>query len=843
MHTELDTLDKKYMFIVDNVDLALSIIDAGFNVVALQNDSEGYFSLDGLMEYLSSIEFRGTCRMDYMFVPACSTKNANDALAEFFRAEMLNFREGWKLFKDKDYLQKLSYRTEIQKLLHGFIDRYEKPPETEPDLDRFHILDKNGNPSSPFDIAIVEEILETVPFFVLQEIPFVYEHGVYLEDRKGCRLKRIIQKHLYRKLIHASTLGSIYALLVIQPEVQKSFYDLYNMPAHWINFRNGYYDPIERVMIDHDPKYLSLNQVPHEFHPEKKASALAGGEVIRAYLDTSLPDPREQQLFWEYAGYCMTIDTQMQKFLMLTGNGGTGKSVLIDLVQKLVGMENCSNIPIQDLNRRFYATGMFGKLLNACGDIPCQAMSSTDVIKKSVGEDAIVFEKKGKDATHFFSQAKLLFSANGMPENLDDKSEAYYRRLMILELDHVISAEKKDTKLKEKVGKEMTFAVHMAMEALSTLYVRGFFDESDRSKELVKKLRRASDSVQAFLDEMICSKEGSRIARSQMFRMYDDYCSDNGRQPLGKMKNKSAEGNGEATVERLKDALHQYQYLYEEYGADPLDTFYEDVEKKLTDVMKSDQELRDPAMIREAQKIWGKVETPFVISFGYTRDAFDYIEFAILILAILSAALAAPVFSERYRSGEDSVLRCTLYGRGKLVRITVLAELTVVSVMYFAGIGMHLLLSDMIFGFETLKESVQTLYTVYSLPGMNLLDLQIVLALAGWLCCMAVTAMSLCISARVTEPSTSMVLALILVILPMLLYSIGGGASWTIALLPSASAGLSNNMLMSLVDLRFLKLGDRVFWYPVVLVCTAAVEFFLFAVITHFVYSRHQVAK
>lgn len=129
------------------------------------------------------------------------------------------------------------------------------------------------------------------------------------------------------------------------------------------------------------------------------------------------------------------------------------------------------------------------------------------------------------------------------------------------------------------------------------------------------------------------------------------------------MKNKSAEGNGEATVERLKDALHQYQYLYEEYGADPLDTFYEDVEKKLTDVMKSDQELRDPAIIREAQKIWGEVETPFVISFGYTRDAFDYIEFAILILAILSAALAAPVFSERYRSGEDSVLRLSLQGR------------------------------------------------------------------------------------------------------------------------------------------------------------------------------------
>ena len=353
------------------------------------------------------------------------------------------------------------------------------------------------------------------------------------------------------------------------------------------------------------------------------------------------------------------------------------------------------------------------------------------------------------------------------------------------------------------------------------------------------------------------------------------------------LKEASADGNGEATIERLKDALRTYQSLYEEYETDPLesgfpldvlwrdvqpirallrmitqtyslpdgtidlqtlsvddlDSFYEDVENKLTAVMESDQELRRPAMIRMAQQIFHKVKTPFTISQGYTRDAFDYIEFTILFLVILSATLAAPAFSERYGSGEDSILRCTVFGRGKLVRTTVIAELTVVTAMYFIGITLHLLISDMIFGVETLKESVQTLYTVYSLPNMSLLDLQIILALAGWLCCLTVTTMALCISARVTETSTAMVLSLIIVILPTLLYSIGGGASWLLALLPSASVGLSNNMLMSLVDLRFLMLGDTAFWYPIVLVCTSTVEFFLFGIITHIMYAKHQVTK
>ena len=353
------------------------------------------------------------------------------------------------------------------------------------------------------------------------------------------------------------------------------------------------------------------------------------------------------------------------------------------------------------------------------------------------------------------------------------------------------------------------------------------------------------------------------------------------------LKEASAGGNGEATIERLKDALRTYQSLYEEYETDPLesgfpldvlwrdvqpirallrmitqtysppdgtidlqtlsvddlDSFYKDVENKLTAVMESDQELRRPAMIRMAQQIFHKVKTPFTISQGYTRDAFDYIEFTILFLVILSATLAAPAFSERYGSGEDSILRCTVFGRGKLVRMTVFAELTVVTAMYFIGIALHLLISDMVFGVETLKESVQTLYTVYSLPNMSLLDLQIILALAGWLCCLTVTTMALCISARVTETSTAMVLSLIIVILPTLLYSISGGASWLLALLPSASVGLSNNMLMSLVDLRFLMLGDTAFWYPIVLICTSTVEFFLFGIITHIMYAKHQVTK
>ena len=363
-----------------------------------------------------------------------------------------------------------------------------------------------------------------------------------------------------------------------------------------------------------------------------------------------------------------------------------------------------------------------------------------------------------------------------------------------------------------------------------------------------------------------------------------------GKEAISFLEEASAAGNGEVTIENLKSALQTYQDLYNEYGKDPskpglsddkfpldvywdkihpinprlrmlttaygtnekpadlmslkssdLDGFYEACESRLEDTMRSDDMLRDPEYISKAQSIYSKVKRPFTVSHGYTRDAFDYVSFTILILVLLSAVMAAPVFSERYESGEDSIIRCTEFGRGKLIGAALMAMLTASSFMYLVGIGAHLLVSDMIYGTDALKESVQVLYTVYSLPSLSILGLQIVLALTGWLCCIAITVMATCISAIMQESSTAMVISIIMVVLPTFMYMGIGSVNWVLALMPSATVGLSNNMLYSLVDLRFLKIGGMAVWYPVVLVIADIIEMVAFGVFARFAYIRHQV--
>ena len=154
--------------------------------------------------------------------------------------------------------------------------------------------------------------------------------------------------------------------------------------------------------------------------------------------------------------------------------------------------------------------------------------------KKAVGEDTLIYEKKGQDAIHFHSYAKLLFSTNEMPQNLEDKSDAFYRRLLILDMNRVVKSGEKDLHLKEKVQAESDYAIHMAMIALKNLYEQGKFTESEHSKECVREVQRTSDSICAFIDESLVRAKGKRLKRSEVFHMYEEYCKENGRQGHGK---------------------------------------------------------------------------------------------------------------------------------------------------------------------------------------------------------------------------------------------------------------------------------------------------------------------
>ena len=318
METNPEGTAQTYIFLVDNQDIALNIVMSGYQAICLVQEDDGYyFSVDSFIEEMRSIQFTGSCQSAYHYVAACTVKWMNDKLQTFFKDAGLDGKAGWQLFKEKEYLGKLDNQKEVEKLLEQYILRFERNPKEEPELSRFHLFDAKGNVKGVRDMEIVDYLVENVQFFVVGITPYYYEHGVFLEDHDGVRMKYRIQKLIYRDQVQSGVIKRIYNLLIAQPKVHREAYELNKQPVRWINFKNGYYDPVTGEMLEHNPDYLTINQIPFPYYPEDREQVLHGGENIKKYLASSLPNKEEQQTFWEYFGYCMTQDTQFQKFLTL----------------------------------------------------------------------------------------------------------------------------------------------------------------------------------------------------------------------------------------------------------------------------------------------------------------------------------------------------------------------------------------------------------------------------------------------------------------------------------------------------------------------------------------------
>ena len=293
------------------------------------------------------------------------------------------------------------------------------------------MFNDNGKITGVFDYAIFEYLKAEHNIFVLGGTPYLYDGGVYVPDETGARLKTMIRELIYPAYIKSTTIKRVYELFITAAELQAAFEDVNQYPPHWINFQNGFYDTKTGRMEPHKPEYRAINQIPHEYRPEETPE----GGAVEAWLRFICPEADDREMLLQFMGLTMTTDVSQQKFLVLCGEGGSGKSTLIRLNEAMTGSRNVSNISLTELQQRFASFGLMGKLLNSCADLEISALEDTSVLKKCLGEDTLRGEQKGKDAISFKSYAKLIFSTNELPLVISERTNGFYRRLLVLPMD------------------------------------------------------------------------------------------------------------------------------------------------------------------------------------------------------------------------------------------------------------------------------------------------------------------------------------------------------------------------------------------------------------------------
>lgn len=408
---------------------------------------------------------------------------------------------------------------------------------------QFHLLDGQGRPCGVFDYAVQEYIKEHHKLFILAGTPYFYKCGAFKIDKSGTRLKTFIKGCILPRFIKSTTITRIYQLFLQDYEIEKSYEEINQFPEHWIPFKDCMYDVKTGQQYPHKPEYFCINQIPWNF-PESETV----GTETEKFLSSAM-SPEDEKTIFQYLGLCMTR-LNFQKFLILKGSRGTGKSVVIHMFESVIGTGNYSNVPLQKLEEKFYSIQLLGKLLNLCADINASPLKTVNTIKLITGGDTLSDSFKGKDIITFAPYARLFFSCNAVPLSLDEKSNALFERIILIEMDN--RPNKPDRQLIDKIREEIPYIIQRALKGLQDLLDSNELYESPRSRQLVEELYSDCDSVQAFIRDRLVKDVSGKIKTKELSEMYKSYCQEAEREPLSRnnfYRNLREKGYGKKTID------------------------------------------------------------------------------------------------------------------------------------------------------------------------------------------------------------------------------------------------------------------------------------------------------
>ena len=173
-----------------------------------------------------------------------------------------------------------------------------------------------------------------------------------------------------------------------------------------------------------------------------------------------------------------------------------------------------------------------------------------NTIKLITGGDTLSDSFKGKDIITFAPYARLFFSCNAVPLSLDEKSNALFERIILIEMDN--RPNKPDRQLIDKIREEIPYIIQRALKGLRELLDSNELYESPRSRQLVEELYSDCDSVQAFIRDRLVKDVSGKTKTKELSEMYKSYCQEAEREPLSRnnfYRNLREKGYGKKTID------------------------------------------------------------------------------------------------------------------------------------------------------------------------------------------------------------------------------------------------------------------------------------------------------
>lgn len=296
-----------------------------------------------------------------------------------------------------------------------------------------------------------------------------------------------------------------------------------------IPFTNGILDIETGELIPFSPNHVVSNKIPWDFNPNAYSS------IADATLNKiACNDPEIRLIIEEMIGSTFYRANTLAggKCFILTGEGKNGKSTIIHVMNKILGLDNIAALDLKSLNERFSTVRLYKKLANIGDDISDEFNADASVFKKIVTGDRIEAEQKGQPKFEFEPYCKLIFSANVIPR-IRDKTGAAQRRLLIVPFNATFDSKDPDfdPKIKYKlIHKDaIEYFIKIGVEGLKRVLQNKNYTVSEKVQKELEEYAEKNNPILSFINE--CEDEEIQIVNEPLdktYKSYLEFCLRNG---------------------------------------------------------------------------------------------------------------------------------------------------------------------------------------------------------------------------------------------------------------------------------------------------------------------------
>ena len=317
-------------------------------------------------------------------------------------------------------------------------------------------------------------------------------------------------------------LNSVHALAQTRTYIADDIWD--NQPDI-IVCENECIDTRTGDVIPHSRAHYATTRVPCVYNPHAEAP---NWRRFLRYIE-SVTNAETVQFLKEFAGYCLTLDTKLEKALWLVGPPGGGKSTLIEGF-KAVLAERSGTLGLREIERsRFSLSKIVGKSLVTSTEQPSGFVGCHDIVNAIISGEEIQIERKFKQPCDYIPRAKIVWSMNELPR-VPSGAEGLFRRIEVVRLPK-LEEDAKDPDLKESIKGEAEGILAWAVEGLLVLKERGDFKIPKSVEEETEEFKANNDIPAAFVEEA-CYTDPSLVQKSSsLYKSYRQWCESNGYTP------------------------------------------------------------------------------------------------------------------------------------------------------------------------------------------------------------------------------------------------------------------------------------------------------------------------